>query len=145
MSEKHPYEPPKWALNPEATLREIIRQEEDPGYKKTICGIHRIIWSIINVDLNGYIPEERLEDLNDLLEVAYRMGKRMDYRLRQYFLEKHGVSPEEALVQSATGKFVDAVRDYPSPIKDENNPSWKEVQKAKKDKIKSTKKGRKNR
>jgi hypothetical protein len=78
-------EPYKWNLNPEATLRELARSEEDPGYQKTICGIQRMIWMVVNVDLNGYIPEEKLAELNDLLEKSFKMGKRMHYRLREYF------------------------------------------------------------
>ncbi len=83
-------EPTKWELNPEATLRELGRMESDPGYRKTICGIHRIIWSVLNIDFQGYLPEDLLARLNDLLEEAYRMGKRMDYRLHEYYKRDHG-------------------------------------------------------
>lgn len=83
-------EPYKWELNPEATLRELGRMEDDPGYLQTICGIHRKLWTVINIDANGHIPEDLLEQMNELMESAYRMGKRMDYRLHEYYKRDHG-------------------------------------------------------
>lgn len=73
----------KWKLNPPATLRELARSESSPAYKNTICGVHRVLWMLVNVDLNGYIPEKELDEMNSLLETAYTMGKRMDYRLHE--------------------------------------------------------------
>lgn len=73
----------KWKLNPPATLRELARSESSAAYKNTICGVHRVLWILINIDLNGHVPERYLDELNSLLETAYTMGKRMDYRLHQ--------------------------------------------------------------
>jgi len=84
-------EPYKWHINPTACLRELGRMDDEPGYRKTICSIHRIIWTKINIDLNGYIPEEKLEEVNDLLEIAFMMGKRMDHRLVQYHALVNGL------------------------------------------------------
>jgi hypothetical protein len=86
----------KWQLNPSATLGEIARQGTDPGYERTICGVHRILWVLINVDLNGYIPQEHLDRINIHLERAFTMAKRMDYRLREYHREKHRVEVDSA-------------------------------------------------
>lgn len=86
------WEPSKWEINPEATLRELGRMEDDPGYSNTICGIHRILWTVVNIDAAGHIPEDILDRLNELLETAYRMGKRMDYRLHEYHKREHGDS-----------------------------------------------------
>lgn len=92
-------EPYKWQLNPKACLKELGRMEDDPGYTKTICGIHRILWAYLNVDCAGYLPEEAQEKINELLEVAFKYGKRMDYRLKQYHALAAGLdlSPEEVL------------------------------------------------
>jgi hypothetical protein len=97
-------EPYKWELNPDATLRELGRMEDDPGYRTTICGIHRMLWAMINIDANGHIPEDLLDRINDLLETAYRMGKRMDYRLHEYHKRDHG--DQEANLNAI---FVDEV------------------------------------
>ena len=87
-------EPGKWELNPEACLRELGRMDNEAGYGKTICGIHRIIWSLLNVDYAGYLPEEAQERVNELLEKAFRYGKRMDYRLKQYHAFTGGKLPD---------------------------------------------------
>lgn len=95
-------EPGKWELNPPVTIGEIPRQENDPGYMKTICGVQRMLWTIINVDLNGYIPQDKLDQINSLLEKAFKMGKRMDYRLHEQFklLHEHEEPPtSEQLVE----------------------------------------------
>jgi len=90
-------EPYKWSLRPDSILHNIHRQEDDPGYLKTICGVQDVIWTILNVDLNGYIPQDKLDQLNDLLSKAYSMGKRMDFRLREYFrLVNKGVEGAES-------------------------------------------------
>lgn len=81
-------EPKKWDINPEACIREIPRMESEPGYLETICGIHRKLWVILNVDLKDCIPIDRLEELNGLLSKAFLMGKRMDFRLQKYVLER---------------------------------------------------------
>jgi hypothetical protein len=88
-------EPHKWELNPQACLRELGRMDEDPGYMKTICGVHRILWSKLNVDFAGYLPEDAIEEINNLLEIAFKYGKRMDYRLKQYHSEGAGLSLTE--------------------------------------------------
>lgn len=88
----------KWKLNPPATLRELARSETSPAYKNTICGIHRVMWMVVNVDLNGYIPERHLDELNSLMETAYTMGKRMDYRLHELnekYVGRKGVPSSE--------------------------------------------------
>lgn len=90
-------EPYKWSLRPSSIIRDLSRQEEEPGYMKTICGVQSVLWSIINVDLNGYIPQDKLDQLNDLLSTAYVMGKRMDFRLREYFrLVNKGIAVESS-------------------------------------------------
>ena len=85
-------EPYKWELSPEITLREFAsgRMDDDPGYLKTVCGMHRKLWILVNVDLNGYIPKKKLDEVNAGLEEAFKMGKRMDARLHYYYAEKHG-------------------------------------------------------
>lgn len=105
-------EPGKWNLNPEACLRELGRMDDDPGYRKTICGVHRILWSVLNVDYAGHLPEEAVEKVNELLELAFRMGKRMDYRLREYHANVADAS--EALSKSMKGEFVEEVP-FPDP------------------------------
>lgn len=106
-------EPYKWELNPEATLREFVQGRHDEfGAISTICGVHRHLWLLLNVDCNGLLPQSKLDELNRVLETAFRMGKRMDYRLRKNFIELHGVTPEEAAVNSMVGKFVEEV-DFP--------------------------------
>lgn len=109
-------EPYKWDLNPIATLRELMngRMEDDPGYKLTICGIHRTLWTLLNVDLNGYIPEEKIEEVNELLETAYRMGKRMDYRLRQYYMKEHNMEKEPPMGGKESAVLHSEV-DFPNP------------------------------
>ncbi len=97
-------EPTKWNLNPQACLRELGRMDDDPGYHSTICGVHRILWTVLNIDCAGYLPEEKIEQVNDLLEIAFKMGKRMDYRLREYHASVSNAS--EALRKSMTGEFV---------------------------------------
>ncbi len=97
----------KWELNPPATLSELVKSEVEPSYKNTICGQHRLLWLLLNVDLNGYIPQELLDKVNDRLETAYKMGKRMDHRLRENYAKEHGVT--EAVIASAKGQFVSKV------------------------------------
>jgi hypothetical protein len=105
-------EPYKWNLNPQACLRELGRMDDDPSYRKTICGVHRILWSVINIDCSGYIPEEYLDKVNELLEIAFLMGKRMDYRLREYHAKTH--SMDDAVSHSLSGKFTSKVK-FPDP------------------------------
>ena len=105
-------EPGKWNLNPEACLRELGRMDNDPGYRKTICGVHRILWSVLMVDYAGHLPEEAVEKVNELLELAFRMGKRMDYRLREY--HANIADAAEALSKSMKGEFVEEVL-FPDP------------------------------
>jgi len=87
-------EPYKWQLNPKACLKELGRMEDDPGYTKTICGIHRVLWSYINIEAAGHLPEPIRRRINELLEECFRMGKRMDYRLKQYFAATGGQIPD---------------------------------------------------
>lgn len=90
-------EPYKWSLRGDSILHNLPRQEEDPGYIKTICGVHDVIWTLVNVDLNGHIPQDKLDQINDLLSMAYSMGKRMDFRLREYFrLLNKGIAVESS-------------------------------------------------
>lgn len=101
---------PKWALRPDALLREIPRQDGDPGYRNTICGLHSCIWTRLNTDpIKSLIPEKDLTEINGLLEQVFQMGKRMDFRLQQYFIELKRGSEEEALESSLKGKFVEEV------------------------------------
>lgn len=110
-------EPYKWYINPEATLREFVQGRHDEfGLISTICGVHRHLWLLINVDCNGFLPQSKLDALNDALETAFRMGKRMDYRLREYFIEVNGTTPEEAAIHSMVGKFVDEVHFPPKEV-----------------------------
>jgi hypothetical protein len=108
-------EPYKWSLNPHAALGEIARQEEDPGYFKTICGVLRTLYVEINVDCNGYIPQDNLDRVNELLEKAFRMGKRMDYRLHEYFrLVNKGMTTQ-------THQFTDEIEFPESPTDGDKN------------------------
>lgn len=92
--------PTKWELNPQACLRELGRMDTDHNYRSTICGIHRMLWAYLNIDCAGYLPEEAQERVNELLEVAFRYGKRMDYRLKQYHAMTGGVVPDGFTAQS---------------------------------------------
>lgn len=98
----------KWYINPDATLREFIseRMDGEPGYLKTICGVHRKLWILINCGAGMRLPQEELEEINHWLEIAFRMGKRMDFRLQQYFREARAATEGDALAHSMTGKFV---------------------------------------
>lgn len=101
---------PKWVLHPKALLREIPRQNGDPGYRRTICGLHSCIWTKLNTDpIKSLIPEEDLSEINELLEQVFQMGKRMDFRLQRYFTELKRVSAAEALEFSLEGGFVKEV------------------------------------
>ena len=109
-------EPYKWMLNPRACLRELGRMDDDPSYRNTICGIHRILWSVLNIDCSGYLPEEYLDKVNDLLETAFLMGKRMDYRLREYHARV--TSGDEAVSHSLSGKFTSEIEFFDSEVKE---------------------------
>jgi len=101
---------PKWVLRPDALLREIPRQDTDAGYRHTICGAHACIWTKLNTDpIKSLLPQKDLEEINELLEAVFLMGKRMDFRLQQYFLELKKGSKADALEHSMTGKFVEKV------------------------------------
>lgn len=101
---------PKWYLNPEALLREIPRQDDDPGYRHTICGAHACIWTKLNTDpIKSLIPEKDLAEINELLEQVFLMGKRMDFRLQRYFMELKRGTKSDALAHSMMGKFVEEV------------------------------------
>jgi SAM-dependent methyltransferase len=49
--------------------------------ERTICEVHREIYDLL---LDGSINRKLTTELIDLLETAYRMGKKMDGKLRQY-------------------------------------------------------------
>jgi len=49
--------------------------------ERTICEVHREIHDLL---LEGSINQKLTNELIDLLETAYRMGKKMDGKLRQY-------------------------------------------------------------
>jgi len=49
--------------------------------ERTICEVHREIYDLL---LDGKINQNLANELIDLLEIAYRMGKEMDGKLRQY-------------------------------------------------------------
>lgn len=92
---------PKWILSPEAALREISEEDVDPRHLETICGVHYIIFATFN-RIENLDPDVRSE-INSLLERAYSMGKRMDYRLRVY--RKQEAGEEAAIRASAEGEF----------------------------------------
>lgn len=95
--------------------------EDDPGYRTTICGIHRILWTKINIDAAGHIPENILDEINELMETAYTMGKRMDHRLHQYYAKEHGLDVANPMAIDFSEKFHSKVKfpaDYGKEKKD---------------------------
>lgn len=105
----------KWNISPEATLREFVsdRMDGEPGYLETICGVHRKLWILINCGACMHIPQQELDEINHWLEKAFKMGKRMDFRLQRYFREVNKTTAGDSLAQSMTGKFV---REIPKEV-----------------------------
>jgi hypothetical protein len=86
MSEEVHY---KMLWHDEFVLADIAtgKMYNDPGYNKTICGQIRKLWALINVDLDGKIPKNKLDEINKRIKIAYEMGKKMDKRLREQLME----------------------------------------------------------
>ena len=85
--------------------------------ERTICEVHREIYDLL---LDGSINQTLANELIDLLETAYRMGKKMDGKLRQY---KHDYDDnwwkktrDEILVEKLGRRQMTSIR------KDENSP-----------------------
>lgn len=65
-----------------ADLKNYERSESERKHRETICDIHRDMWKLVKESRNLSEIEKQL--LQGKLETAFKMGKSMDAKLRQY-------------------------------------------------------------